>query len=63
MKFALIDGIKSEATKGGRGICSNCKSELISKCGEFIINHWAHKGKQNGIVIGKIIFLINGRHI
>lgn len=47
MKFALIDNIKTKATKGARGICPNCGSELIAKCGEIKVNHWAHKRIRN----------------
>jgi competence protein CoiA len=44
MKFALIEHIRTEATKGLKGICPNCGSELIAKCGDIKVNHWAHKG-------------------
>ena len=44
MKFALVDGNKTEATRGIKGICPSCGSEVIAKCGEVKINHWAHKG-------------------
>lgn len=47
MKFAIVDGAKTEATKGAKGICPICGSELIAKCGEVRINHWAHKSKSN----------------
>lgn len=47
MKFALVDSIKAEATKGAKGICPSCGSELIAKCGELKIHHWAHKGIRN----------------
>jgi competence protein CoiA len=47
MKFALVDNIKLEATKGLKGICPSCSSELIAKCGTIKINHWAHKGTRN----------------
>lgn len=43
MKFAIIDGDKVEASKGAKGICQSCGAEMIAKCGEFRINHWAHK--------------------
>ena len=43
MKFALVDNVKVEATKGAKGICPVCNKELIAKCGEIKINHWAHK--------------------
>lgn len=47
MKFALINGDKGEATKGARGFCPSCGAELISRCGDFKVNHWAHKGNRN----------------
>jgi competence protein CoiA len=47
MKFALVNGNKVEATKGDKGLCPSCGSELIAKCGEVKINHWAHKGSRN----------------
>lgn len=47
MKFALIDGTKAEAIKGAKGTCPICDSELIAKCGEIKVNHWAHKKIRN----------------
>lgn len=47
MKLALVDGIEVEATKGAKGLCRSCGSELIAKCGEDRVDHWAHKGKRN----------------
>ena len=47
MKFALINGKRTEATKGAKGICRSCGSELVAKCGEVKVNHWAHKGRRN----------------
>ena len=47
MKFALVNGEKSEATKGAKGFCPSCGAELIAKCGEVKVNHWAHKGSRN----------------
>jgi len=46
MRFALIDGEKTEATKGAKGLCPSCGSELVAKCGEVKVNHWAHKGNR-----------------
>ena len=46
MKYALVCGKKAEATKGASGYCPSCNSEVIAKCGEKKINHWAHKGKR-----------------
>lgn len=45
MRFALIDGVKVEASKGAKGLCQSCGAEMIAKCGDFKINHWAHKRK------------------
>ena len=47
MKFALHNNEKIEATKGVKGICPSCGSELIAKCGEIKVHHWAHKGNRN----------------
>lgn len=46
MKYALICGKKTEATKGAVGFSPSCNSELIAKFGEVKINHWEHKGKR-----------------
>lgn len=43
MKFALVDNVKVEASKGAKGLCPVCNKEVIGKCGEVKINHWAHK--------------------
>ena len=47
MKYALVNNIKSEATKGAVGICQGCEAELIAKCGEVKVDHWSHKGRRN----------------
>ncbi len=47
MKFAFHNDEKIEATKGVKGICPSCGSELIAKCGEINVHYWAHKGNRN----------------
>jgi len=47
MKFAIVNNVKSEAKKGIIGTCPICSSELIAKCGDFKIHHWAHKRNRN----------------
>jgi competence protein CoiA len=47
MKYALINAIKTEATKGAKGICPNCGLVLIAKCGDVRTNHWSHAGNRN----------------
>lgn len=46
MKFAFVGGEKSEATKGAIGVCPSCGAELVPRCGEIKINHWAHRGRR-----------------
>jgi len=45
MKFALLNDKRIEATKRAKGICPSCGSELVARCGEIKIHHWAHKKK------------------
>lgn len=47
MKFALVGDNRIEATKGAKGNCPCCGSEVIAKCGSIKINHWAHKKTSN----------------
>ncbi len=44
-KFALVNGDRAEARPGLRGTCAFCQSEMIAKCGQVRIRHWAHKSK------------------
>lgn len=46
MLIAEVNGKRCSATKGAKGICPYCKSEVIAKCGEQKIAHWAHKSIQ-----------------
>lgn len=45
MRFALVNGEKAEPQPGFRGICPNCQSEMVAKCGRVKVWHWAHKGQ------------------
>jgi len=45
MKYAIVNDAKSEARKGLSGLCPNCGSPMISKCGDKKIHHWSHKGR------------------
>ena len=47
MKYALVEGKREQAKKGLVGLCDICDSELIPKCGEKKIHHWAHKNGRN----------------
>ena len=45
MRFALLNDERIEATKGAKGVCPCCGTDLVAKCGEVYIHHWAHKKK------------------
>lgn len=46
MLIAEVEGKRCKATKGAKGICPYCKSEVIAKCGEQKVAHWAHKANK-----------------
>lgn len=46
MKFALVGDIRTEASKGARGVCPSCGTELLAKCGDVRVDHWAHHGNR-----------------
>lgn len=45
MLTAEINGNRSRPLPGAVGICPFCKSEMIPRCGEVRVHHWAHKSK------------------
>ena len=47
MKYAIVNDEKIEATKGAKGCCPSCGSELAAHCGDVYANHWKHKGNRN----------------
>ncbi|WP_231757226.1 competence protein CoiA [Microbulbifer elongatus] len=47
MKYALVNGAKTVAARGLKGICPCCGSVLIPKCGDQKVHHWSHKGNRN----------------
>lgn len=47
MKYALVNGQRAEPTKGAKGTCEVCGSEMIAKICKDKIDHWAHKSKQD----------------
>lgn len=46
MKYALFEGRRSEAQRGIIGSCPGCGHEMIPKCGEQKVHHWAHKSRR-----------------
>jgi hypothetical protein len=51
MRFALVDGIKTEAAPKLRGTCPHCPpdgaSRMIAKCGRYVRWHWAHESRRH----------------
>lgn len=47
MKYAIVNGERAEAEPGRTGVCPCCGSEMVSRCGEVKVNHWAHKRKRD----------------
>lgn len=45
MLTAIINGNRSRPIPGAVGQCPFCKSEMIPRCGEVRVHHWAHKSK------------------
>ena len=42
MQYANVNGERREASPNAKGECPLCGSEVISKCGNIKIHHWAH---------------------
>jgi competence protein CoiA len=47
MEYALVNDIRQEAFAGGKGKCPICFADVIAKCGNRIVHHWAHAHRQN----------------
>lgn len=47
MKFANVNGERVEPAKKLRGECPFCGSEVVAKCGNVRIHHWAHKSNKH----------------
>lgn len=43
MYLGAVDGIIKKAFPEGRGTCPACGDEIIAKCGDIKMWHWAHK--------------------
>jgi competence protein CoiA len=46
MEIALIDGVRTLPAPGLRGLCQACHKEMVAKCGDLLVWHWAHKGRR-----------------
>jgi competence protein CoiA len=47
MLTADVNGNRSRPLPGAVGTCPFCQSEMIARCGEVRVHHWAHKSKLN----------------
>lgn len=49
MRFALVHGVRTEASPGLRGACPHCPpgaaNVMIARCGRFVTWHWAHQSR------------------
>lgn len=46
MKYAHVDGERCLAKPGLSGKCPSCEQEMLAKCGDVKVWHWAHKGRR-----------------
>lgn len=42
IRYALVDGQKTEPIKGLKGTCPACENPMSAKCGTIKVHHWAH---------------------
>ena len=43
MRLALVNDVRTEPVPNVRGKCCLCGDDMISKCGQYVRWHWAHK--------------------
>lgn len=46
MHIALVEGIRTQPTAGLSGHCPVCERDMIAKCGDIRVHHWAHRGRR-----------------
>lgn len=42
MRYADVNGVKSEAQPKMRANCRGCAGEVVAKCGKHVVWHWSH---------------------
>jgi competence protein CoiA len=45
MQFAIVNGTSLEPAPRLSGVCKSCGSEMVAKCGQHKLWHWAHKSR------------------
>jgi len=43
MQYAIVNGVRLEPFKGGKGLCICCNALVVSRFGSINAHHWAHK--------------------
>ena len=47
MRYAIVNGTRTEPEPGRKGLCAFCGRAMVSKCGRFVAWHWAHKRRSS----------------
>ena len=47
MHFALVNGVKTQPAPKLAGFCQVCESQMVPKCGQHVLWHWAHKSRKH----------------
>jgi len=47
VRYAIVDGERTEAQPHLRGVCQCCGEQTIAKCGEHVLWHWAHRQRED----------------
>lgn len=47
MRYSIVNDERAEAQPGLKGVCHCCGGQMIAKCGQHVVWHWAHKSRQN----------------
>ena len=47
MRYAIVDGERTEAQPRLSGVCQCCGGQTIAKCGEQVVWHWAHRRRED----------------
>jgi hypothetical protein len=42
VQYADVNGDRCEATPHAQGTCPLCESDVVAKCGQIVVHHWAH---------------------
>ena len=47
VRYAIVDGKRTEAEPRLRGVCQCCGGQTVAKCGEHVVWHWAHRQRED----------------